>query len=108
MQDRFLSKSFPPTCPLNARHNCCCFKDNDYLVQSSKRWALLVFISIVMAFMFEKIYIICEPITNLIPIFTVLGILSWLGISIRPPTAMTFSVALELQWMIVYISFKIS
>ena len=30
--------------------------------------------------------------TNLIPIFTVLGILAWLGVSIRPPTAMTFAV----------------
>tara|TARA_B100000676_G_C17527148_1_gene555773 strand:- start:182 stop:616 length:435 start_codon:yes stop_codon:yes gene_type:complete len=42
----------------------------------------------------KKTILIASLITNLIPIFTVLGILSWLGISIRPPTAMTFSVAL--------------
>ena len=48
-----------------------------------------------MAFMFRrKSILFASLITNLIPIFTVLGILSWLGISIRPPTAMTFSVAL--------------
>ena len=48
-----------------------------------------------MAFMFRANSILfASLITNLIPIFTVLGILAWLEISIRPPTAMTFAVAL--------------
>lgn len=48
-----------------------------------------------MLFMFRsKSILFASLVTNLVPIFTVLGIISWLGISIRPPTAMTFSVAL--------------
>ncbi len=72
-------------------------RTNDYLVQSlvNSLGIALFFISIVMAFMFRtKSILFASLVTNLIPIFTVLGILSWLGISIRPPTAMTFSVAL--------------
>ena len=72
-------------------------KTNDYLVQSlvNSLGLALIFISIIMAFMFRANSILfASLITNLIPIFTVLGILAWLGISIRPPTAMTFSVAL--------------
>ena len=53
----------------------------------------LVFISIIMAFMFRnKSILLASLITNLIPIFTVLGLLSWLDFN--TPTAMTFSVAL--------------
>ena len=72
-------------------------KTNDYLVQSlvNSQGLALIFISIIMAFMFRANSILfASLITNLIPIFTVLGILAWLGISIRPPTAMTFAVAL--------------
>ena len=48
-----------------------------------------------MAFMFRANSILfASLITNLMPIFTVLGILAWLEVSIRPPTAMTFAVAL--------------
>ena len=72
-------------------------KTNDYLVQSlvNSLGLALIFISIIMAFMFRTNSILfASLITNLIPIFTVLGILAWLEISIRPPTAMTFAVAL--------------
>ena len=72
-------------------------KTNDYLVQSlvNSLGLALIFISIIMAFMFKANSILfASLITNLIPIFTVLGILAWLEISIRPPTAMTFAVAL--------------
>ena len=72
-------------------------KTNDYLVQSlvNSLGLALIFISIIMAFMFRANSVLfASLITNLIPIFTVLGILAWLGISIRPPTAMTFAVAL--------------
>ena len=81
----------------NKKEDVVALRTNDYLVQSlvNSLGIALVFISIVMAFMFRKKSILfASLITNLIPIFTVLGILSWLGISIRPPTAMTFSVAL--------------
>ena len=72
-------------------------KTNDYLVQSlvNSLGLALILISIIMAFMFRANSILfASLITNLIPIFTVLGILAWLGVSIRPPTAMTFAVAL--------------
>ena len=93
-----LSKSFPPYLSIKCTGTTVvALRTNDYLVQSlvNSLGIALVFISIVMAFMFRKKSILfASLITNLIPIFTVLGILSWLGISIRPPTAMTFSVAL--------------
>ena len=72
-------------------------KTNDYLVQSlvNSLGLALILISIIMAFMFRANSILfASLITNLFPIFTVLGILAWLGISIRPPTAITFCVAL--------------
>ena len=72
-------------------------KTNDYLVQSlvNSLGLALILISVIMAFMFRANSILfASLITNLIPIFTVLGILAWMGISIRPPTAMTFAVAL--------------
>ena len=57
-------------------------------------WALF-FISLIMAYLFRANSILfISLITNLVPIFTILGLLAWLGISIRPPTAMTFAVAL--------------
>ena len=57
--------------------------------------AHVIFISVIMALLFRANSILfASLVTNLIPIFTVLGILAWLGISIRPPTAMTFAVAL--------------
>ena len=70
---------------------------NDYLVQAlvNSLGLALIFISIIMAIMFRTNSILfASLVTNLIPIFSVLGILAWLGISIRPPTAMTFAVAL--------------
>ena len=93
-----LSKSFPPYLSIECTGTTVvALKTNDYLVQSlvNSLGIALLFISIVMAFMFQKKSILfASLVTNLIPIFTVLGILSWLGVSIRPPTAMTFSVAL--------------
>tara|TARA_A100001037_G_scaffold306817_1_gene356098 strand:- start:22314 stop:24563 length:2250 start_codon:yes stop_codon:yes gene_type:complete len=70
---------------------------NDYLVQAlvNSLGLALIFISVIMAIMFRTNSILfASLVTNLIPIFSVLGILAWLGISIRPPTAMTFAVAL--------------
>lgn len=72
-------------------------KTNSYLVQSliNSLTIALILISLIMLFMFRsKSILFASLVTNLVPIFTVLGIISWLGISIRPPTAMTFSVAL--------------
>ena len=93
-----VSKSFPSYLSIECTGTTVvALRTNDYLVQSlvNSLGIALLFISIVMAFMFRKKSILfASLITNLIPIFTVLGILSWLGISIRPPTAMTFSVAL--------------
>ena len=93
-----LSKSFPPYLAIECTGTTVvALKTNDYLVQSmvNSLGIALLFISIVMAFMFRKKSILfASLVTNLIPIFTVLGVLSWLGVSIRPPTAMTFSVAL--------------
>ena len=93
-----LSKSFPSYLSIECTGTTVvALRTNDYLVQSlvNSLGIALLLISIVMAFMFRrKSILFASLITNLIPIFTVLGILSWLGISIRPPTAMTFSVAL--------------
>ena len=93
-----LSKSFPPYLKIECTGTTVvALRTNDYLVQSlvNSLGIALLFISIVMAFMFRKKSILfASLVTNLIPIFTVLGVLSWLGVSIRPPTAMTFSVAL--------------
>ena len=93
-----LSKSFPPYLEIECTGTTVvALRTNDYLVQSlvNSLGIALLFISIVMAFMFRKKSILfASLVTNLIPIFTVLGVLSWLGVSIRPPTAMTFSVAL--------------
>ena len=72
-------------------------KTNDYLVQSlvNSLGIALLFISLIMVSMFRsKSIIFSSLITNIIPIFTILGILAWLNISIRPPTAMTFAVSL--------------
>ena len=93
-----LEKSFPSYLSIECTGTTVvALRTNDYLVQSlvNSLGMALLFISMIMAFMFRKKTILfASLITNLIPIFTVLGILSWLGISIRPPTAMTFSVAL--------------
>ena len=93
-----LSKSFPPYLEIECTGTTVvALRTNDYLVQSlvNSLGIALLFISIVMAFMFRKKSILfASLVTNLIPIFTVLGVLSWLGVCIRPPTAMTFSVAL--------------
>ena len=72
-------------------------KTNDYLVQAlvNSLGLALFFISLIMAYLFRANSILfISMITNLVPIFTILGLLAWLGISIRPPTAMTFAVAL--------------
>ena len=93
-----LSESFPPYLSIEyTGTTVVALKTNNYLVQSlfNSLGIALLFISLIMAFMFRAKYIILASLlTNLIPIFTVLGILAWLNISIRPPTAMTFSVAL--------------
>ena len=93
-----MAQSFPPYLSLEyTGTTVVALKTNDYLVQSlvNSLGVALLFISIIMAVMFrEKSIIFASLVTNLIPIFTVLGMLSWLGISIRPPTAMTFAVAL--------------
>ena len=72
-------------------------KTNDYLVQAlvNSLGLALFFISLIMAYLFRANSILfISLITNLVPIFTILGLLAWLSISIRPPTAMTFAVAL--------------
>tara|TARA_Y100001970_G_C14170725_1_gene823974 strand:- start:219 stop:1703 length:1485 start_codon:yes stop_codon:yes gene_type:complete len=93
-----ISESLPPYLSVEyTGTTVVALRTNNYLVQSlvNSLGIALLFISIVMVVMFrKKTILIASLITNLIPIFTVLGILSWLGISIRPPTAMTFSVAL--------------
>ena len=93
-----MAQSFPPYLSIEyTGTTVVALKTNDYLVQSlvNSLGIALLFISSIMAFMFrEKSILFASLVTNLIPIFTVLGVLSWLGISIRPPTAMTFAVAL--------------
>ena len=93
-----ISSTFPDNIDLDyTGTSVVALKTNDYLVQSlvNSLGLALLFISIIMAFMFRANSILfASLITNLIPIFTVLGILAWVGVSIRPPTAMTFAVAL--------------
>ena len=93
-----LARSFPPYLSIEyTGTTVVALKTNDYLVQSlvNSLGIALLFISIIMIFLFRtKSILFASLVTNLIPIFTVLGALAWLGISIRPPTAMTFSVAL--------------
>jgi len=93
-----ISNAFPANVTLDyTGTTVVALKTNDYLVQSlvNSLGLALLLISIIMAFMFRANSILfASLITNLIPIFTVLGILAWLGVSIRPPTAMTFAVAL--------------
>ena len=93
-----ISNAFPSNVTLDyTGTTVVALKTNDYLVQSlvNSLGLALLLISIIMAFMFRANSILfASLITNLIPIFTVLGILAWLGVSIRPPTAMTFAVAL--------------
>ena len=93
-----ISKTFPSQVDLEyTGTTVVALKTNDYLVKSlvNSLGLALILISIVMAFMFRTNSILfASLITNLIPIFTVLGILAWFEISIRPPTAMTFAVAL--------------
>ena len=72
-------------------------KTNTYLVKSlsNSLGIALFFICVVLTLMFrEKSILIVSLLTNLIPIFTMMGILAWFNIPIRVPTAMTFSVAL--------------
>ena len=93
-----LSKSFPSYINLEyTGTTVVALRTNNYIVQSliESLGIALFFISIVMAFMFRaKSILFASLVTNLIPIFTMLGILALLDISIRPPTAMTFAVAL--------------
>ena len=72
-------------------------KTNTYLVRalSNSLSIALILISVILAFMFRsKSILFASLITNLIPIFTMIGILAWFNIPIRVPTAFTFSVAL--------------
>ncbi len=93
-----LSKTFPNY--LNIKYTgttVVALKTNTYLVRSlsNSLGIALFFICLVLTFMFrEKSVLIVSLLTNLIPIFTMMGILAWLNIPIRVPTAMTFSVAL--------------
>ena len=93
-----LSKSFPPYLSIECTGTTVvALRTNDYLVQSlvNSLGLALFFISIVMAVMFKaRSILFASLVTNLIPIFTILGIIAWFGVSIRPPTAMTFAVAL--------------
>ena len=93
-----LSKSFPPYLSIESTGTTVvALRTNDYLVQSlvNSLGLALFFISIVMAVMFKaRSILFASLVTNLIPIFTILGIIAWFGVSIRPPTAMTFAVAL--------------
>ena len=93
-----LSNSFPPYLSIECTGTTVvALKTNDYLVQSlvNSLGLALFFISIVMAVMFKaRSILFASLVTNLIPIFTILGIIAWFGVSIRPPTAMTFAVAL--------------
>ena len=93
-----LSNSFPPYLSIECTGTTVvALRTNDYLVQSlvNSLGLALFFISIVMAVMFKaRSILFASMVTNLIPIFTILGIIAWFGVSIRPPTAMTFAVAL--------------
>ncbi len=93
-----LSKSFPPYLSIESTGTTVvALRTNDYLVQSlvNSLGLALFFISIVMAVMFKaRSILFASLVTNLIPIFTILGVIAWFGVSIRPPTAMTFAVAL--------------
>ena len=93
-----LSKSFPAYLSIECTGTTVvALRTNDYLVQSlvNSLGLALFFISIVMAVMFKaRSILFASLVTNLIPIFTILGIIAWFGVSIRPPTAMTFAVAL--------------
>ena len=93
-----LSRSFPPYLSIECTGTTVvALRTNDYLVQSlvNSLGLALFFISIVMAVMFRaRSILFASLVTNLIPIFTILGAIAWFGISIRPPTAMTFAVAL--------------
>ena len=93
-----LSNSFPPYLSIECTGTTVvALRTNDYLVQSlvNSLGLALFFISIVMAVMFKaRSILFASLVTNLIPIFTILGIIAWFGVSIRPPTAMTFAVAL--------------
>ena len=93
-----LAKSFPSN--LTTQYTgttVVALKTNTYLVKSlsSSLGIALFFICLVLTIMFRKRSILfISLITNLIPIFTMMGILAWFNIPIRVPTAMTFSVAL--------------
>ena len=93
-----LSNSFPPYLSIECTGTTVvALRTNDYLVQSlvNSLGLALFFISVVMAVMFKaRSILFASLVTNLIPIFTILGIIAWFGVSIRPPTAMTFAVAL--------------
>ena len=72
-------------------------KTNNYLVKalSNSLGIALSLISIILAIMFRsKSILFASLVTNLIPIFTMIGVLAWFNISLRVPTAFTFSVAL--------------
>ena len=93
-----LAYTFPPYLSLNyTGTTVVALNTNKHIVKSliNSLGIALLLISIVMALLFRaKSILFVSLLTNLIPIFIVLGILAWLNISIRPPTAMTFSVAL--------------
>ena len=93
-----LAKTFPPYISLSyTGTTVVALNTNKHIVKSlvNSLGIALLLISLIMAFLFRANSILfVSLLTNIIPIFTILGLLSWLNISIRPPTAMTFSVAL--------------
>ena len=93
-----LAKTFPPYLSLSyTGTTVVALNTNKHIVKSlvNSLGIALALISLIMAFLFRANSILfVSLLTNIIPIFTILGLLSWLNISIRPPTAMTFSVAL--------------
>ena len=79
-----LSNSFPPYLSIECTGTTVvALRTNDYLVQSlvNSLGLALFFISIVMAVMFKaRSILFASLVTNLIPIFTILGILSLIHI----------------------------
>ncbi len=72
------------------------FKGNDFLVKSLRSSILLAFllISLLMGLMFKKIRIIViSLIPNLVPLIMTAGLMGWVGIPLKPTTALVFSVA---------------
>jgi predicted RND superfamily exporter protein len=68
-----------------------------FIIQGLKEsilWAFL-FISLCMLYLFKNLRIlVCSLIPNLIPLVMTAGLMSWVGINIKPSTVLVFTVAL--------------